>query len=261
MRRQQILQSLQEQGECSVEFLAAQFGVSDMTIRRDLHALADAGKVLRTHGGAAPSAKVSFEFQFLNQARSNLAAKQAIAVLAAGQVRDGESIMLDSGTTTLALAHELKKKNGLTVITTSLPIASELQFSPGIEIVLLGGILRSDAPDLVGALTEANLETLHADVAFVGADGIDAQGNLYNDSISVGRMLGKMTASASRVFVVADSEKIGRHSLMRFANAGEFQGLITDSGADAAVIETLISQGVRVLRAPLPKSTRRKETS
>lgn len=265
MRREQILQSLQEHGECTVESLAHQFGVSDMTIRRDLQALADAGKVLRTHGGAAPTAKISFEFQFLNRSRSNLAAKQAIALLAAEQVDDGQSIMLDSGTTTLALAHELRRKADLTVITTSLPIASELQFSSSIEIVLLGGILRSDAPDLVGALTEANLETLHADIAFVGADGIDAQGNAYNDSIAVGRMLSKMIASATRVFVVADGSKIGRHSLMRFGNIAQFEALITDGAADEQVIETLQSQGVRVLRAPLPSSSksslRRKEAS
>src|SRR5688572_26252964 len=151
-RHRLILGLLQEYGDCSVEFLANRFGVSDMTIRRDLQNLAESGKVIRTHGGAAPAARVSFEFQFLNRARANQAAKQAIARLAAEQVRDGQSVMLDSGTTTLALAQELRARRttGLTIITTSLPIASELQFSPSIEIVLLGGILRSDAPDLVG---------------------------------------------------------------------------------------------------------------
>jgi len=261
VRQQLILQSLQEHGERTVEFLAQHFNVSDMTIRRDLQALADTGKVLRTHGGAAPAAKVSFEFQFLNRSRSNQAAKRAIAMLAARQVKDGQSIMLDSGTTTLALAQELRARTGLTVITTSLPIASELQFSSSIEIVLLGGILRSDAPDLVGALTESNLETLHADIAFIGADGIDAQGNIYNDSIAVGRMLSKMAASASRVFAVADGSKIGKQSLMRFGNVSKWDALITDTSADPKVLKSLESQGTRVLRAEIETQSIRKEAS
>src|SRR5690606_10030580 len=102
--------------------------------------------------------------------------------------------------------------------------------SQAIDLVLLGGLLRRDAPDLIGALTESNLETLHADIAFIGADGIDLQGNIYNASLAVGRMLGKMAGSANQVYVVADSSKIGRPALTRFGNIVGWDGLITDDG-------------------------------
>ncbi len=137
-----------------------------MTVRRDLQSLAAQGKVIRTHGGAAMADRISFEFDFLNRVRRNQPAKKAIAAAAAAQIRDGESVMLDSGTTTLELARLLRGRPRLTIITSSLPIAAQLQFDPQIEVLLLGGRLRTSSPDLAGAITEHNLETLRADVAF-----------------------------------------------------------------------------------------------
>jgi len=232
-----------------VDVLCARFGVSGMTIRRDLRALAAAGRVVRTHGGATPADRVTFEFGFLERMRRNQAAKQAIAAVAAGQVRDGQSVLLDSGTTTLALAEQLRGKKGLTVVTTSLPIASALQFCQEVQVLLLGGFVRRDAPDLTGALTEANLESLRADVAFIGADGIDLRGNVYNASLNVGRMLSKMAAAADRVFVVADSTKIGKTALTRFGNLAAWAGLITDSGLSRSAATALKRARVRVLKA------------
>jgi DeoR/GlpR family transcriptional regulator of sugar metabolism len=248
-RHARIAELLAERNECSVGFLARRLGVSGMTVRRDLAAMASAGRVIRTHGGAAPSDRITFDFQFLGRARENRAAKEAIAARAAKLINDGESVMLDSGTTTLALARRLKARKGLTVITTSLPIASELQFADGVQVLLLGGQVQRGAPDLAGALTESNLEGLHADVAFIGADGIDAGGSVYNDSLAVGRMLGKMAESATRVFVVADSSKIGRTALLRFGNIRKWNGLITDTGLSGTLTLALKRAGVRVISA------------
>jgi DeoR/GlpR family transcriptional regulator of sugar metabolism len=246
-RQTRIAELLAARGECSVEFLAARLGVSGMTVRRDLQAMADAGKVIRTHGGATLGERVTFEFQFLARTRENRAAKEAIAAAAAALVKDGQSVMLDSGTTTLALAHRLTGRKGLTVITTSLPIASKLQFCEQVQVLLLGGLVQRGAPDLAGALTESNLESLHADIAFIGADGIDAKGNVYNNSLAVGRMLGKMAASADRVYAVADSSKIGRTALRRFGNVAEWNGLITDSGLSKTLSAALKRTGVRII--------------
>ena len=126
-RHTRILELLTTQGEAQVAELALSLGVSDMTIRRDLDALALAGKVLRTHGGAALSGRVVFDFQFMQRTQEQEGAKQHIAKIAASLIKDGQSILLDSGTTTLAVARALKVRKGLTIITTSLPIASELQ--------------------------------------------------------------------------------------------------------------------------------------
>jgi DeoR/GlpR family transcriptional regulator of sugar metabolism len=112
-----------------VDELAARFAVSGMTIRRDLQILADQGKVIRTHGGAAMAERISFEFDFLRRAKEHEDAKLAIGVAAAALVADGQAVLFDSGTTTLAISRELHGKRNLTVITTSLPIASQLQYN------------------------------------------------------------------------------------------------------------------------------------
>lgn len=248
-RHERICERLEARGECSVEELAELLGVSGMTVRRDLQALAEHGKLIRTHGGAAIAPRISFEFDFLRRTRENEAAKQAIALAAAALVDDGQSVLLDSGTTTLALSHQLKGKKNLTVITTSLPIASQLQYEQEIAVLLLGGYLRAGSPDLAGAMTEANLETLHADVAFIGADGIDARGAVYNHSPEVARMLTKMAAAAGRVFVVADHDKLDQTALWRFGQLKEWAGLVTDAEADRSFIASLQKSGIRVIKA------------
>lgn len=248
-RHREILNVLRDHGECSVDDLARTFDVSDMTIRRDLQSLSDAGRVIRTHGGATPAEQVRFEFQFLERAKLNAPAKDQIGATAAALVKDGESVLLDSGTTTLAIARYLRTRRRITAITTSLPIAAVLQDAPGVETLLLGGYVRRDTPDLGGALTESNLENLKADVAFIGADGIDLVGNVSNASMSIARMLTKMAASAKRVYVVADSEKIGKTALVTFGKASKWAGLITDAGVSRAALRSLRNAKVNVIVA------------
>lgn len=249
-RLDRICRLISRKGECSVEELAGLFDVSGMTIRRDLAQLARRGKVIRTHGGAALAERISFEFAFLRRVRENRAAKEAIGAAAAAIVEDGQSVLLDSGTTTLALAAQLRHRQRLTVITTSLPIASQLQYEHSISVLLLGGYVRASAPDLAGALTEANLESIHADVAFIGADGVDTEGNVFNDSPELARMLAKMAAAAERVYVVADSSKLGKSALWRFGRLADWAGLVTDEQADRAILTELKQSGVNVVKAP-----------
>ena len=248
-RQNQICDLVARHGECSIDELIERLGVSGMTIRRDLQSLAEQGKVIRTHGGAALAERVSFEFEFLKRVKDRRGAKEAIAIAAAAQIKDGESVMLDSGTTTLELAKQLRGKQGLTVVTTSLPIAAQLQYDRQIEVLLLGGYLRASSPDLVGALTETNLEALKADVAFIGAHGVDRRGGVYQDSPEVGRMLSKMAASAGRVFVLADSSKLGKPALWRFGRLQEWAGLITDVGVERSLLTSLKKAGARVIKA------------
>ncbi|MEN8254487.1 MAG: DeoR/GlpR family DNA-binding transcription regulator [Verrucomicrobiota bacterium] len=248
-RQEKIVDLISETGEGSIQDFARQFKVSEMTIRRDLDQLALQGRVIRTHGGATLAGQVSFEFGFLKRKKQNQTEKEAIARRVAELVRDGQSVMLDSGTTTLAIARALRSKKGLTIITSSLPIASELQYHQDTRVLLLGGYLRSGAPDLEGALTESNLEQLRADIAFLGADGIDRKGHAYNASLSVGRMLTKMTASANEVYVVADQDKLGRTALSRYGNIAKWSGLITSRSADKPLLAALRRNGVRILTA------------
>jgi DeoR family fructose operon transcriptional repressor len=248
-RQDQICEAVARRGECSIEELVERLGVSGMTVRRDLQSLAEQGKVIRTHGGATMAERVSFEFEFLQRVKEHQAAKQAIAAAAAAQVTDGESILLDSGTTTLEVAKRLREKGRLTVVTTSLPIAAQLQYDRHIEVLLLGGCVRPSSADLAGALTEMNLESLRADVAFIGARAVDCQGGVYQDSAEVARMLTKMAASAGRVFVVADGSKLGKTALWRVGRVQDWAGLITDAAADRSLVTSLKKAGARVLKA------------
>ncbi len=220
-----------------------------MTIRRDLQKLADEGQVDRTHGGATPGSQVSFEFQFLRRSQEEAGAKQSIGAAAASLIQDGHSVLLDSGSTTLAIARELLTRQRLTVITTSLPIASVLQRAPRVETLILGGYVRRESPDLEGPLTEANLDYLRADIAFIGADGIDGDGTVYNASLGIARMLSKMVTSAGKIYVVADHTKLGRKALASFGNVASWAGLITDALPDAPIVLQLQNAGVKIIFA------------
>jgi DeoR family transcriptional regulator, fructose operon transcriptional repressor len=248
-RQKQLVELITQQRECSIEQLAKQFDVSEMTIRRDLQSLSENGKIIRTHGGATIGERVTFEFEFLNRVQQHQAEKEAIATLAATKITDGQSVMLDSGTTTLALAGQLEAKKGLTVITTSLPIASRLQFCPDVEVLLLGGYVRASSPDLGGAITESNLESLCADVAFIGAHGIDGDGVVYQQTPETGRMAAKMVRAAKQVYVLADSTKYGRVALCKFGRLQDWAGLITDQNIDKAALKILRAAGVQVFTA------------
>jgi DeoR/GlpR family transcriptional regulator of sugar metabolism len=155
--------------------------------------------------------------------------------------------MLDSSTTPLAIARRLVMIPDLTVVTTSLPVASELFGREGLDVIILGGQLRDSSPDLIGALTENDLDLVRADVAFIGADAVDGQGYLYNASPEVGRMLRRMSAAASTVYAVADHMKLDRHELMRFAHVKDWAGLITDDRTDPGLHQRLREAGVRII--------------
>jgi DeoR/GlpR family transcriptional regulator of sugar metabolism len=246
------MELLAEKGEADVNELAAELNVCGMTIRRDLDALALIGKVIRSHGGAAISGRVVFDFQFMQRTREHEENKQKIAETAASLVKNGQSILLDSGTTTLAVARALKAKKNLTVITTSLPIASELQNCDQITLILLGGALRREAPDLIGPLTESNLEVLKADIAFIGADAVDTNGQAFNCSMAVARMLSRMSTAARQVYVVADSTKIGKSALALIGNVNSWKGLITDHGLPPAHAAALKHAGCVVIQPTTP---------
>ncbi len=249
VRREQVLRLLADQPEYSVDALAEYFGVSGMTIRRDLQELTATGQIVRTHGGAVLADHVSFEFRFLERTDRCPREKEQVARLAATLVKPGQSVLLDSGTTTLAIARALRDVPGVTVATTSLPIASVLYGSRDTEVILLGGALRKDSPDLVGVFTEYCLEMLQADMAFIGADAVDEKGNIYNRSPELGQLLRRMPQAVKKVYAVADHTKIGQTELIRFGQVAKWEALITDAGLDRKLRRKLERAGVNVLQA------------
>ncbi|MCA9429493.1 MAG: DeoR/GlpR transcriptional regulator [Candidatus Omnitrophica bacterium] len=231
-RHAEIIDHLLEAGEASVLDLAQRFHVSLMTIRRDLAQLETAGKLTRTHGGAVLSKAGIVEFAFQEQGRQRAAEKCAIAKEAAGWIEPGMSVSLDSGTTTLEVAKALSTIQPLTVLTSSLAIASVLYACEGIELVLLGGTVRHGSPDLTGWLTEENLREFHVDLAIVGADGVTSKG-AFTRHVDQTRVCQAMLAGAKRSLLTADSSKFGNPAFTRFAKLTDFDGIITDSGLPA----------------------------
>ncbi len=232
--------------EVSIDELAGRFDVSGMTVRRDLELLEARGDVIRTHGGAALAKRLTFEFSFREKQNRNRGAKSRIAECAADHIEDGQVVILDTGTTTLEIARRIMGRRNVTVITTSLAIVSALQFAAGVRVVLLGGFLRGGSPDLHGPLTEQNVEMFRADVAFMGADAVDLDGNTYADDLQVVNLDRKMAASSARVIVVADSSKFGRTGMCRIFSPSDYSLIVSDAGIDADALKRLVKKGVEV---------------
>jgi DeoR/GlpR family transcriptional regulator of sugar metabolism len=245
LRHRLILDWLQGGEELAVAELAARLDVATMTVRRDLQALEDAGKLVRTHGGAVLSRPGTVEFTFGRRQETCRAQKQAIARLACARIRPGMAISLDTGTTTLAVARALAGVRNLRVLTSSLAVASVLYPCDGIELILLGGQTRTDSPDLYGELTEANLTRFHVDLAVLGADALTRDG-LYTTHPDISRVSAAMICHAEQRLVVADSSKLGRTAFIRFAAWSDVDALVTDAGADAENRRWLEETGVRV---------------
>jgi DeoR/GlpR family transcriptional regulator of sugar metabolism len=245
-RLESIRSELLKADEVSIESLAQKFKVSTMTIRRDLELLESRGDIVRTYGGAALAKRLTFEFAFRDKQNKNLRQKCLIAKQAIKHVKDGHIIMLDTGTTTLQIAQELIGKRKVTVITTSLAIVSKVQFAAGIRVVLLGGFLRGGSPDMHGPLTEQNIEIFKTDVAFMGADAIDNQGNTYADDLRLLNLERKMAAGAARVIVVADASKFGKTGMCKVFGPRDYDLIITDGEIDKNIVRQLAKRKIAV---------------
>ena len=249
-RLKAIREELTNADEVVVEQLARKFNVSSMTIHRDLDLLESKGDVIRTHGGATSAKRLTFEFTFRDKQNENRDKKSLIARLAIEHIKNGQVIVLDTGTTTLAIAQELNGKRKIKLITTSLAIVSELQFSPDVEAVLLGGFLRRGSPDMHGPLTEQNIDQFRTDIAFMGADAIDSSGNTYTNDLRVVSLDRKMAQNADKVIVVADSSKLGNRAMCKVLGPKDYDLIITDSQADRKIINQLNERGVGVELVP-----------
>ncbi len=241
-----IRRTIARDGEVFIRKLAKQFKTSEMTVRRDLIFLESQGEVIRTHGGAASAKRFTFEFTFRSEQQKNLEQKQGIARKALEFIQDGQTIILDTGTTTLEIARQLPGQRSVKVLTVSLPVVSQLQFAQDIEVILLGGYLRDQSPDLHGPLTEQNLAMFKADVAFLGAGGIDDDGAVYTDDLRVLNLDRKMVEISSRVIVVTDSSKIRRNALCKVMGSGSYQVLLTDAAASPKFVKNLSRKGIQV---------------
>ncbi|MFZ0285330.1 MAG: transcriptional repressor AgaR [Terriglobales bacterium] len=245
-RRRAILDILSRDGRVLVADLAKQFHTSQVTIRKDLDILHGRGRIHRTHGGALPARESVLEDPTLREKEKlHRKEKLRIAAAAARMVTEGQVVILDSGTTTTAIARALRKFGNLTIITNAANIATELSGS-SLEVILTGGTLRKNSFSLVGPIAEETLRRLNADILFLGVDGIDVQHGLSTPNLLEAKVNRAMMDVAGVAVVVCDSSKFGRRSLSAIAPLSAVHHLVTDRGIRKADLAALKKAGIPV---------------
>ncbi len=250
-RRQRILGLVNERGDALVSELKDLFGVSEVTVRSDLAALASRGLVVRTHGGAAsPAAGLkALELTFATRDHSHVALKEVIGIAAAGLIQNGQSVVLDASTTALQIARALRRRpmlQDVTVITNGVHTALELLNLPGVHTILTGGELRATAVSLTGALAADLLGKVHASVGFFGAKGLTIGQGLTDVNLQEVQMKAAMADVCERVVAVVDHTKLGQVGLATFVPLSSLALVITDDGADRDMVAELERAGVEV---------------
>jgi DeoR family transcriptional regulator of aga operon len=251
LRRDRMLSLVREREFMRVADLSGIFGISEVTVRADLAHLADQGLLQRVHGGAVvrdPELRVERTFE---EALGEYAAEKAgIGRHAAASIRPGETVILDVGTSTTAVARALVRREDLTdvtVFTSSLPIALELEaVIPRITVVVTGGTLRPKQHSLVDPMAGYIFTNINASVAFLGCNGVHPESGITNVNLPEASMKRKMIAAAQRTVVVADGSKLGNISVAKVADLADIDQLITGPSAPPEVVEELASRGVAV---------------
>src|SRR6201987_4797054 len=255
-RRHQILRLLEHEGNVKVENLAERFSVSQVTIRKDLTELEEQGLLQRTYGGAVFSHRSRFNISFMEKGNLQAAQKEAIARTAMEHIHEGDTIILDAGSTTLSLASALVGKfQSLYVITSSVPAALELARA-GYELLLVGGQIRSYSLALIGGAAVRTLESYHADRAFLGSSGTTIAHSHSTPSPLDAEVKRAMIRSADEAYVLTDASKFGHACLANYARLDEASLIITDSNIPQHFVETFSKRGVAYELVPEDTGTR-----
>src|SRR6202047_3887752 len=253
-RREQILKLLEKTGVLSVGELADRFALSVVTIRKDLDDLASEGLLQRTFGGAVFSNRSLFNSSFRESARQHGQQKHAIANAALEYIQDGDTVILDAGTTTFALAQLLKEQvKSAFIITCSVPATLELS-SAGYDILLLGGMVRNKSLALLGRETLTILERYRADKAFLGSSGFTPERGHSTPNPEDAQIKEAIMRAADESYVLVDSSKCGHDCLTSFARLRDITLTITDSGLSRPKARTLEAAGAKLLIVNVDKA-------
>ena len=243
-RQDEILKRLRSDGEVLVQTLATELRVSTSTIRRDLDVLSADGLLRRVRGGGSSVEPDAIPFGEVSTQSSD--EKEAIAVRAAQLVPDESVVVIDIGTTTARLAHQLRGRR-LTVITSSLAVVDELRDEDSIELIVLGGVLRNNYLSLVGMLTEKALGQLRANLCFLSASGIRAVGQVMDTTGIEVPVKRAMVAAAERTILLADRSKFPGTGLLSVCGPDQIATLVTNRGADQATLDVFEAATTEVI--------------
>jgi DeoR family transcriptional regulator, aga operon transcriptional repressor len=246
-RRHEIVQLALAGGRVGVGDLAARFAVSEVTIRADLRHLQGRGILSRTHGGAVANTRVARELSLVEKVEDHADAKQALAEAACDLIRSGDTIILDSGTTTAQIASRLGRHDRLTVLTNGLNVALHLAHHPGVQLVMTGGRFRAQSQSFFGPHAEESLSRYNFDKLFLGVDGIDFRAGLTTHFEREAVLNRRMCKAAAEIIVVADSSKFNRAGLHRICGLSDIGTIVTDAGIPAPFADAFAQAGVRLI--------------
>jgi DeoR family glycerol-3-phosphate regulon repressor len=247
-RQSEILRLVRAEGRATIAGVAALLAVSEETVRRDVRPMAAAGLLRKLHGAVAVAAATT-EPPLSHRMQENIEAKQRIAAAAAALVADGESVMLDTGSTTIFVARALARRRRLMAVTNSAEVARLLSQTEGSRVFLAGGEMRSDDAAVFGAQTVAFVGQFVARIGILSIGGIDLEQGLTNYHVGEAEFSKAVIPRVDRVLVVADHTKFGRHGFARVCGLERIDVLITDRPPPADMAERLAEAGVEVLVA------------
>lgn len=247
-RHQQILELLEKNGSATVAELVAKFGTSEMTIRRDLDILEKRFLLRRVHGGAMSARGSSYEPPYITRRMENIDSKQRIGEAAAALIKNGDSISLDTGTTTLEVARHISNIQDLTVITHSFPIANLLVDTMRNRLICTGGILRAGELSMVGDLAVRAYQEYFVDKLFLGVGGIDVRFGMTEFNLDDTLIKRVMIQNAKEVIVVADSSKFNQIAFTSVCPLKAVSKIVTDTSLDLSTLSLFEKEGIEILR-------------
>lgn len=242
-RQKQIVNMLHRTGEVKISELKERFSVTDMTLRRDLEKLEQNGVLKRTYGGAI---LVSRDLALPERSTVNIEEKEAIGRAAARLVEPGDSVFIDSGSTTLQIVRALPENAPITVVTNAIHVAAELS-EKRIPTVVIGGVLLETTNAMAGTAAVESIMKLAFDKAFLGTTGLSRQQGFSNSNMLEAEVKRAAISRAASAYVVMDHAKFGTSALFSFAALHEVRGIITDRRPDSGWIEAIEAAGIAVV--------------
>lgn len=249
-RQAALLEAVREQGSASIEALAQRFQVTLQTVRRDVSLLASAGLLARFHGGVRVPGSTTENIGYLQRQRLNHEAKRRIAAAVADRVPDDCSLIVNIGTTTEAIAEELRRRRkGLRVITNNLNVAAILSDRPGFEVIVAGGMVRSRDRGIIGEATVDFIRQFRVDIGLIGISAIEIDGTLRDFDYREVKVARAIVESSRQVWLAADHSKFNRPAMVQLAHLSEIDALFTDSAPPPPFGALLDEAGVELIVA------------
>lgn len=247
-RQRWLVETARNTGRIEVPAVAAELGVAVETIRRDLNLLEGRGLVRRVHGGAIPVEKLGYENTLVGRSSVNLDGKRRIAQAAMEQINDAETIFIDEGATAAVFANALSPDRPMTIVTSSLPVASKLSSNGLLTVYILGGRVRGNTLGAVDHFATNMLEHMVVDLAILGTNGATAKHGLTCPDTAVAAVKSAAIKSSRRTVILADSSKIGSDSSIKFADLHDLDALITERSVPDQLLQPFKRVGVTVIQ-------------